>query len=301
MTALSSPSRRSDVQAEVDGRIVTSSGLSWSAVTAGVAGALVTQMLLSLFGLGFGLSSVDPTARGTPSAATFTIGAGVWWVVSGVVASAVGGFLAGRLCNRGRATAAYNGLVSWAVTTLVIVVLLSSAAGSLVTGGIGAASSMLGGAGQLLGGAVKTAAQTAAPALTGNEDVTSGIVDQIKGATESQDPAALRDQAAKAVRAVLTSDSPSDQTLQQAAGLLAQARGIPVDQARGEIGQYREQYNRVVADAQQKAAAATRKAAEATSIAALIAGIALVLGAIAAMVSGRYGASVTTASAQAEA
>ena len=42
--------------------------ISWSAVFAGVLVAIVSQMLLTLLGLGIGLSTVDPVSEQNPTA-----------------------------------------------------------------------------------------------------------------------------------------------------------------------------------------------------------------------------------------
>ena len=72
-------------------------------------------------------------------------------------------------------TGGFHGLVAWAVSTLVIVYLLSSAVGGLASGAFGAVTSTLGGAGSLIGGSVKTAAQAAAPSLPGMDNPFSNI------------------------------------------------------------------------------------------------------------------------------
>src|SRR3954454_4453398 len=73
---------------------------SWGAIVAGVVAALVVQLLLNLLGIGLGaaaLSAANPAE--TPDASTFSIGAGLWWTLSGIIASFCGGVVAGRLCG----------------------------------------------------------------------------------------------------------------------------------------------------------------------------------------------------------
>src|SRR4051794_16059336 len=89
----------------------------------------------------------------TPSAGSLSVGAGIWWVVSGIVAAAIGGYIAGRLSGKAsQSTTAYHGLLAWAVSTLTVVYLLSSAASGLIGGTLSTASSALGGAGKAIGG-----------------------------------------------------------------------------------------------------------------------------------------------------
>src|ERR1700744_5400179 len=106
-----------------------------------------------MVGVGVGLSTIDVAAGDTPTAGSLSIGAGIWWVISGIVAAAVGGYIAGRLSGKAsQSRAAYHGLIAWAVSPLIVVYLLSSAASGLIGGAVSTASSALGGAGKAMGG-----------------------------------------------------------------------------------------------------------------------------------------------------
>jgi hypothetical protein len=266
--------------------------VSWGAVFAGAVIALVVQMILNMVGLGVGMATLDPTGNDTPSIASLSTGAGLWWVGSGIVASLIGGFLAGRLSGKPSAgTSGYHGLVSWAVTTLVIVYLLTSAAGSLVGGAFGGLSSVIGGAGSAIGGAAQTAAQTAAPSLTKLANPLDGIENQVRQTSGGQDPAALRDTAAQAVRAYLSGDAAQQaQAEARAADALAKAQGISPDEAKAQVQNYRKQYEQAAAEAKQKATAAAETTRKAAAQGSLYAALALVLGALAAFLGGRFGA-----------
>lgn len=86
---------------------------SWGAILAGVATALVTQLLLNMLGVGLGAASLDIGAGADNSGAGYSIGAGLWWVLSGIVAAFVGGLTAGRLAGAARGdTAKWHGLVT---------------------------------------------------------------------------------------------------------------------------------------------------------------------------------------------
>ncbi|HMH95508.1 MAG TPA: PhnA-like protein, partial [Bradyrhizobium sp.] len=145
--------------------------VSWGAVFAGATVALVVQIILNMVGVGVGLSTIDVAAGDTPSAGSLSVGAGIWWVISGIVAAAVGGYIAGRLSGKpSESTTAYHGLIAWAISTLTVVYLLSSAASGLIGGALSTASSALGGAGKAIGGSVQTVVQTAAPSLNNMSD-----------------------------------------------------------------------------------------------------------------------------------
>nr|WP_204262579.1 PhnA-like protein [Methylobacterium sp. BTF04] len=275
-----------------DVRTVLQHQVSWGAIFAGAVTALVTQVVLNMVGVGIGLSSVGGPAADNPTAATLSMGAGLWFVMSGIVAALAGGFLAGRLSGKSIGnTAGFHGLVSWAVTTLVVLYLLTSAVGSIIGGAFSGVTSTLGGAGSLVGGTVKTAAQAAAPSLAQISNPLDGIEKSVRQQAAGQDPQAMRDAAAAAVRALLSGDPAKKQEAEsRAADALAKAQGIPVDQAKAQIQDYEKQYDAAVADAKKKAIAAAEAARSAATQGALYGALALILGALAGFFGGRLGA-----------
>ena len=100
---------------------------SWTAVLAGVAAALVVQVMLTMLGLGIGLISIDPS-----TVATTLVGvswaAFLYWAISGVIAAFVGGWIAGAVTAPG--TGGGHALAAWAVATLTVVGISMLAAGS---------------------------------------------------------------------------------------------------------------------------------------------------------------------------
>jgi len=279
-------------QAQAESRAVLLNQVSWGAIFAGATTALVTQVILNLVGAGVGLSSFGPVAADNPAASTASIGAGVWFVASGIVASLIGGAIAGRLSGKPLVgTAGLHGLVSWAVTTLVVLYLLTSAVGGIVGGAFSGVTSTLGGAGSLVGGTVQTAAQAAAPSLSKITNPLDGIESTVRQQAAGQDPQAARDAAVAAVKALFTGDpSQKAQAEARAADALAKAQNIPVDQAKQQIQDYEKQYDQAVATAKQKAEAAAVAAKSAATQGAFYAALALILGALAAFFGGRLGA-----------
>ena len=89
----------SPVTPDEDVRTILINRVSWGAVFAGVVIALVVQLVLNLLGIGLGAASFDPATSDNPSATTFSIGAGIWWAVSGILAALAGGYAAGRLAG----------------------------------------------------------------------------------------------------------------------------------------------------------------------------------------------------------
>jgi hypothetical protein len=271
-----------------DMRTMMLHSVSWGAVFAGATVALIAQVILNMLGIGIGLSTVDPAGNGTPAASSLGIGAGLWFVISGVLAAGAGGYLAGRLSGKpSTSTAGYHGLIAWAVSTLVVLYLLSSAASGIVGGALGTASSAIGGVGNAMGGSIQTAAQAAAPSLTKLSDPFSGIESQVRGNTGS-DPAALKDAAVTAMRSAVTGDAAQQADAQEKAAVaLAKAQNIPVEQARTQVQQYTQQFKDTAAKAKAQAIQAADATARTVSQGALFGALALIFGALAAFFAGR--------------
>jgi hypothetical protein len=275
-----------------DVRTILLNKVSWGAVFVGVVVALVVQLILNLLGVGIGAATLDPGTGDNPSATSFSIGAGLWWTLSGIIAAFAGGYAAGRLSGQPKeSTAAWHGLTAWALTTLVVFYLLTSAIGSIIGGAYSTLTSAAGTIGTTAGGAVRTAAQTAAPGLAQTSDPFSSIEQSLRSATDGNDPAALRDAATTAVRAAVTGDEAQKQDARErAAQAIAKAQNISIDQARDQMQQYADRYRQAVDQAKQKATEAADMSAKAVSRGALLGSIALLLGALAAWFGGRMGA-----------
>lgn len=126
------PPRRHEVHTEPAGTFF-GRRISWGAIFAGVVVALAVQLLLSTLGLGIGAAILDPASPGDPGA--WSIGAGVWWVITGLISLFVGGWVAGHLAtNPDRRDGALHGLVTWGLATLVGVWLLTTTVGALTAG-----------------------------------------------------------------------------------------------------------------------------------------------------------------------
>ena len=266
--------------------------VSWGAILAGAVAMLVGQMVLNLVGLGIGVSTIDPASGDTPSASALSGGAVIWFVVSGILASAAGGYLAGRLAGKfSRPVSGYHGLIAWAVSALLIVYLLTSTVGSLVGGAFSGVSSAVGGLGRTAGGAIQTVASAAAPSLAQATNPLGQIERQVRDGLGGQDPAALRNVATDAMTALLSGNpAQQQQARERAVQAYARAQGVTPEQARQQVAQYEEQYRRTVEEARRAAIQTAEVAAKATSRGAFVAALALILGALAAFFAGRVGA-----------
>jgi hypothetical protein len=275
-----------------DMRTILINRISWGAVFGGVVIALATQLILNLLGVGIGAATFDPASSTNASATTFSIGAAIWWTISGILAALAGGYAAGRLAGQPReASGGWHGLTAWALATLVIFALLTTTLGAIAGGALGFLGNVAGGAAQSLGTTAQTAVQAAAPAISQAADPLARIERAVRDVSGGSDPSALRDAAVSAVRAAVTSDPAQAQDARdRAAQALAKAQGVPIDDARAQIGRYEQQYRQAIEEAKQQATAAAQMATTAVSRGALFASIALLLGAIAAWFGGRMGA-----------
>jgi hypothetical protein len=265
--------------------------ISWGAVFAGVVIALATQFLLNLLGVGIGAAVLDPATADNPTASSFSIIGGLWFVVAGIVASFIGAYVASRLSGRpSETTGGFHGVTSWAATTLVVLYLLTTSVGALVGGAFSGLSSVVGGAGQAAASAVSAAAPTLMPS-----DPMTAMEAQIRDTSGGSDPQALQATALSAMKAV-TSGDPSkvadDKT--RAAEALAKAQNIPVDQARAKVDEYEARYRETLATAKQEALNAAQTTATIVSRGALLGFLALVLGVVAAWFGGVAGTKPVT-------
>jgi hypothetical protein len=121
---------------------VAASGISWAAVAGGAVAAAALSLTLVILGAGVGLSAVMPGSSANDSISKIGVGTICWLVASQIVASAMGGYLAGRLRTKWvtvhthevyfRDTA--HGFLAWAVGLVLTAVFLASSATSLVGG-----------------------------------------------------------------------------------------------------------------------------------------------------------------------
>ncbi|MGZ5545953.1 MAG: hypothetical protein ACXWIU_14905 [Limisphaerales bacterium] len=143
------------------------SAVSWSAIFAGAAATAALALILVMLGTGLGLSSVSPWAYSGVSATTFGVSSILWLTFTQLVASGMGGYLAGRLRTKWvsvhtdevyfRDTA--HGFLAWAIAALATAALLTSVIGSIVSGGIQA------------GGVAATAATVTTSGVTGGSEM----------------------------------------------------------------------------------------------------------------------------------
>jgi len=140
------------------------SGVSWAAVLAGAIVAASLTLILILLGSGLGFAIVSPWANQGASVTAVGITAVVWLIATQLIASALGGYLSGRLRTKWvdihtdevffRDTA--HGLLAWGVAVVISAAFLASAATSLVGGAAKAGGTALAAAGVSAAGMMST-------------------------------------------------------------------------------------------------------------------------------------------------
>jgi hypothetical protein len=113
--------------------------VSWAAVAAGAIAAAALTLVLLAFGAGMGFSAVSPWGNSGISASTFQIGTGLYLIVVAMLASTIGGYVAGRLRTRWigvhtheaffRDTA--HGFLAWGLATVIGAAILTAAASDI--------------------------------------------------------------------------------------------------------------------------------------------------------------------------
>ena len=146
------------------------SGVSWAAVFAGAFAVAAMLLIMFAIGGGFGLLAVSPWANAGGSSSTVSGAAIGWLIFTEIVASAIGGYLGGRL--RTKWTAIHtdevyfrdtaHGFLVWAVGLVIAAAFLTSAAAAMSGAAAGAAST------------TAPIATATTPAAGGQAAVTSG-------------------------------------------------------------------------------------------------------------------------------
>ncbi|MGU9859378.1 hypothetical protein [Pseudomonas sp. LF245] len=263
------------------------SGVSWGAIFAGAAAAAALSLILVLLGFGLGFSAVSPWANSGISAKGLGISTIIWLAFTQIVASGLGGYIAGRLRVKWanmhgdevyfRDTA--HGFLSWAIATLVAATLIVGSVSSVVGGGVKAGASVVSGMSQAVGTAVKgddfgyyvdSLFRDDRPVAV-SDDAAHGVVARIFARTLSNDG-----QLAAEDRAYL-------------AQLISQRTNLSQADAEARIDKVYGDARKAVEDAKLKAKQAADTAAKVAAYTSLWTFIALLIGAFFASFAATYG------------
>jgi hypothetical protein len=247
------------------------------------AGAIVTlavQLMLSVLGIGVGASTINVGRQANPMAG-LGLGAAIWFVISALIALYVGGWVAGKLAGvPQRSDGALHGFVTWALATLTLFYLLTTAIGAV----LGSTASFINGA----AGIVSRNAATAAPGvMNAVSDVTGTTPQDLKNEAGDlvNDP-----QFQKFVTDVFENGQVTPSDRQAVVNLVAQHRHISPQQADALVSRWQQRLQQAAQEAKAKATEAADAAASGTAKAGICTFIMLILGLICACVGGVVGA-----------
>ncbi|HET6161534.1 MAG TPA: hypothetical protein VFE34_24540 [Dongiaceae bacterium] len=335
--AFQDPTASTDIAIDEISMIDGPPTVSWGAILAGALSAAALSFVLLAVGAAFGLSIASPwdfTGRNAGEAAAAAgIGTAIFLVIVHALSSGVGGYLAGRLRPkltglRGdetyfRDTA--HGLVVWAVSALVTILLLAFVAFAVARGGIALGAAGLNAAGQAAGGplagaapawmeqslrerdstvyfidalfrpggagATTTAPATGTRATTGQApagEAATGAPMVMPQATSEADMRGQREEVGRIFRRAVSGDlAPEDKTY--VAQVVAEETGLPQAEAEQRVNQIIDRAKAAKAEAEQKAKEAADAARKAGMYTALWGAVAMLAGAFAASLAATWG------------
>jgi hypothetical protein len=267
--------------------------VSWGAIFAGAAAAAALSLILVLLGFGLGFSAVSPWANEGVSAKGLGISTIIWLAFTQIVASGLGGYIAGRLRVKWanmhgdevyfRDTA--HGFLAWCVATLVTATLVVGSVSSIVSGGVQAGASAV-------GGAASAATQAAGTAASNTDSDQYGyFVDTL---FRDDRPAAVSDDAARSTVTRIFVQSLNDGQLSAEdrtylAQLVAQRTNLSQADAERRVDEVYARTQKAIADAKQAAKEAADTAAKVAAMTALWMFVALLIGAFFASFAATFG------------
>ncbi|MCX4221597.1 MULTISPECIES: hypothetical protein [Pseudomonas] len=269
------------------------SGVSWGAIFAGAAAAAALSLILVLLGFGLGFSAVSPWAGEGVSAKGLGISTIIWLAATQIIASGLGGYIAGRLRVKWanmhgdevyfRDTA--HGFLAWCVATLVTATLVVGSVSSIVSGGVQAGASVAGGAASAMTQAAGTAASNT------DSDQYGYFVDSL---FRDDRPAAVSDDAARGTVTRIFAQSLANGQLSAEdrsylAQLVAQRTNLTQADAERRVDEIYARTQKAIADAKVKAQQAADTAAKVAAWTSLWMFIALLAGAFFASLSATFG------------
>ncbi|WPN45308.1 MULTISPECIES: hypothetical protein [unclassified Pseudomonas] len=272
----------------------TVSGVSWGAIFAGAAAAAALSLILVLLGFGLGFSAVSPWAHEGVSAKSLGISTIVWLAFTQIIASGLGGYIAGRLRVKWanmhgdevyfRDTA--HGFLAWCVATLVTATLVAGSVSSLVSGGVQAGA-------QVAGGAASAVTQVAGTAAGKTDSDQYGYF--IDSLFRDDRPEAVSDDAARGtvtrifVRSLNNGGQLAAEDRTYLAQLVAQRTNLTQEDAERRVDEVYARTQKAVADAKLAAQQAADTAAKVAAMSTLWMFVALLAGAFFASLAAIFG------------
>lgn len=204
------------VETRTAGRRPYFSAIRWGAIFGGVVSGTATYLLLSLLGVAVGLTAIEPAAQEPVGAVP--LATGIWTGISMLVGAFVGGYVAGQMSGLARSMdGMLHGFVSWGATTLLYLVVATTALGSL-----------LGGTFSIISQGV----QAAAPAVQQQAGQQGGMLNQLMSAVTQQGGADISVQSLNSLQEAI-----SNGNREQAINIMVSDMGMERDTAAQTVDQ----------------------------------------------------------------
>ena len=282
------------------------SAVSWGAIFAGAVAAASLAMILLMLGTGLGLSSISPWEDNGLSAGTIGIATIAWLTFTQIVASGMGGYLAGRLRTKWQDTHVdeiyfrdtAHGFLTWAVAALISAVLLTTTLGSIVSGGAKAVGSVAGGASALsVSGAAKGSSEVSSESMgyfinslfrKTNPSAAADIQSNSMPPAQPVSPAQLGEVTGIFINSIGSDSLPPDD-LRYIAQLVSQNTGLTQTEAEQRVQSIYAKIQSQLEEAKNTAKEAADTARKTTSYVTLWTFISLLIGAFVASLSATFG------------
>ncbi|MDY7525079.1 hypothetical protein [Sphingomonas sp. 10B4] len=267
-----------------DARLVkTPTRISWGAIFAGVVLAIAIQLVLGILGTGIGLSLVNPVEGTTPGATGFGIGAGLYWIVTTVIALGAGGYAAARVAGvHDRFDGLVHGLVVWGVTLILTLYLLTSAVGGIIGGAFRTVGAVAGAAGSGIGAAAPKVADVAGVDTSDVRNEAAAYLSTAPSDPAQMTPEQAQKEIAKQLPALARGGTDGAQAESRIVDIVAAQRKISRPEAQAQVTQAKAQFVKTKNDAISTAKSATDTAAGVAAGTSFMLVIALLIGAGAA-------------------
>lgn len=294
--------------------------LSWGGILAGCFAALGIHLLLLTLGVGLGLQAINPLSDPEPGE-KFSLGVGIAWAASALIALWIGGWIAGRSVDSGeRGTGGVHGFLVWSVSTVVLFVFLAGSAGKLAGGAAKAVGQGLSLTAQTAGAAAGAGAASAGDDPSGllqqlqesGKDLVPSFVDQVvagpnndaaqqsNAQTSAQSSRAKREITMSSMRFLANQNDANHAALVTA---ISEHGGVARPEAEARVREWEaelQQRKEMIADLRDQATLKARetaeRASEGVSKVSIWTFVAFAIGAVAASMGGRAGAASAVAS-----
>lgn len=145
--------------------------LSWSSIIAGVIITSIVFFTLALLGVAIGFGSIEPRTQQNPLAG-LGVGSIIGWAIISIISLFIGGWISSRMAGIQRSfDGAIHGLVTWGLSTMLMLFILTSTVGAIIGGSLGLVKNVA-----MVAGGATGAAASAAPGAT------QGVVNQLQQA-----------------------------------------------------------------------------------------------------------------------